>query len=206
MEVHVPHAWIKPSICPSMYHDDVTKWKHFPCWLLALCEGNPPVTGGFPSQRPVTRSFDVFLDLRLNNRLSKQSRRQTILLCFICSSFAIVITTLKTKSSHNAILFPLAAPWVVITTTPVPPVATKLVLWQLSVFSVDSSNLFSHIMWGYFTGTGSIVSLSQWYHLKYRKTSNISRTLVGNKIVDNSDVVGASPVGAKFWDLMRLIL
>ena len=32
--------------------------------------------------------------------------------------------------------------------------------------------------------------------LLYRKTSNISRTLVGNKIVDNSDVVGASPVGA----------
>ena len=31
---------------------------------------------------------------------------------------------------------------------------------------------------------------------RYRKTSNISRTLVGNKIVDNSDVVGASPVGA----------
>ena len=31
---------------------------------------------------------------------------------------------------------------------------------------------------------------------QYRKTSNISRTLVGNKIVDNSDVVGASPVGA----------
>ena len=30
----------------------------------------------------------------------------------------------------------------------------------------------------------------------YRKTSNISDTLVGNKIVDNSDVVGASPVGA----------
>ena len=30
----------------------------------------------------------------------------------------------------------------------------------------------------------------------YRKTSNINRTLVGNIIVDNSDVVGASPVGA----------
>ena len=30
----------------------------------------------------------------------------------------------------------------------------------------------------------------------YRKTSNISRTLAGYKIVDNSDVVGASPVGA----------
>ena len=31
---------------------------------------------------------------------------------------------------------------------------------------------------------------------KYRKTYNISRTLVGNINVDNSDVVGASPVGA----------
>ena len=30
----------------------------------------------------------------------------------------------------------------------------------------------------------------------YRRTSNISRTLTGNKIVDNSDVVGAPPVRA----------
>ena len=37
--------------------------------LLALCEGNPPVTGGFLSQRPVTRSFDVFFDLRLKTSL-----------------------------------------------------------------------------------------------------------------------------------------
>ena len=35
--------------------------------------GNSPVTGEFPSQRPVTRSFDVFSDLCLNKRLSKQS-------------------------------------------------------------------------------------------------------------------------------------
>ena len=41
--------------------------------LLALCAGNSPVSGEFPSQRPVTRSFDVFFDLRLNKRLSKQS-------------------------------------------------------------------------------------------------------------------------------------
>ena len=41
--------------------------------LLALCAGNSPVTGEFPSQRPVTR---IFFDLRLNKRLSKQSRRQ----------------------------------------------------------------------------------------------------------------------------------
>ena len=28
--------------------------------LLVLCAGNSPVTGEFPSQKPVTRSFDVF--------------------------------------------------------------------------------------------------------------------------------------------------
>ena len=42
--------------------------------LLALCAGNLPVTGEFRAQRPVTRSFDVFFDLRPNKRLSKQSR------------------------------------------------------------------------------------------------------------------------------------
>ena len=40
--------------------------------LLAICVGNSPVTGEFPTQRPVTRSFDVFFDLRLNKRLTKQ--------------------------------------------------------------------------------------------------------------------------------------
>ena len=44
--------------------------------LLALCEGNSPVTGEVPSQRPVTRSFDVFFDLCLNQQLSKQWRRR----------------------------------------------------------------------------------------------------------------------------------
>ena len=41
--------------------------------LLAICAGNSPVTGEFPTQRPVTRSLDIFFDLRLNKRLSKQS-------------------------------------------------------------------------------------------------------------------------------------
>ena len=44
--------------------------------LLDLCEGNSLVTGGFLWQRPVTRSFDGFFDLRLNKRLNKQSRRR----------------------------------------------------------------------------------------------------------------------------------
>ena len=40
--------------------------------LLAMRAGNSPVPGEFPTQRPVTRNFDVFFDLRPNKRLSKQ--------------------------------------------------------------------------------------------------------------------------------------
>ena len=34
--------------------------------LLAIYAENSPVSGEFPAQRPVTRSFGVFFDLRLN--------------------------------------------------------------------------------------------------------------------------------------------
>ena len=37
--------------------------------LLAICAVKSPVAGEFPAQRPVTQSFDVFFDLRLNKRL-----------------------------------------------------------------------------------------------------------------------------------------
>ena len=53
-------------------HDDVIK--SFSA-LLVLCAGISPLTGDFPSQRPMTRSFDIFFYLGLNKRLSKQSRR-----------------------------------------------------------------------------------------------------------------------------------
>ena len=65
------------QICPS------SKWINiFPWWrhqmetfsaLLAIRAGNSPAPGDFPTQRPVTPSFDVFFDLHLNKRLSKQS-------------------------------------------------------------------------------------------------------------------------------------
>ena len=58
--------------CKATFHDDVIKWKHF--WLLlAICAVKSPVTGDFPSQRPVTQGFDVFFDLHLNKRFSKPS-------------------------------------------------------------------------------------------------------------------------------------
>ena len=68
--------WLRFFEINVMMHG--TSWRHqmetFSA-LLALCAGNSPVPGEFPSQRPVTRSFDVFFDLRLNKRLSKQSKR-----------------------------------------------------------------------------------------------------------------------------------
>ena len=39
------------------------------------------------------------------------------------------------------------------------------------------------------------INQGQSKHYNYRKVSNIRRILVSNKIVDHSDVVGASPVG-----------
>ena len=64
-------------------HTNPRRWKFYiPWWrhqmeafsaLLALFTGNSPVPGEFPTQRPVTRSLDVFFDLRPNKRLRKQS-------------------------------------------------------------------------------------------------------------------------------------
>ena len=69
----------------SRYSTPTPKRSVHTCWCyqmetfsvsLILCEGNPAVTGGLPSQRSVTRNLDIFLDLRLNKRMSKRSRRR----------------------------------------------------------------------------------------------------------------------------------
>ena len=70
--VEVNHIYV---VMPYVDIDLGTWWCHqmetFSA-LLAICAGNSPVPGEFPTQRPVTRSFDVFFDLCLNKRLSKQ--------------------------------------------------------------------------------------------------------------------------------------
>ena len=62
---------------------DVSRWCHklemFSA-SLALCAGKSPVNGEFPSERPVMRSFDVFLSVpekndRVNNRKAGDLRR-----------------------------------------------------------------------------------------------------------------------------------
>ena len=51
---------------------DMTMWSNGNIFRVIdpLCEGNPLVYDGFPSHRPVTRSLDIFFEMRL----IKQSR------------------------------------------------------------------------------------------------------------------------------------
>ena len=56
--------------CVIASHDGLIKWKHFPrYWPFVRGIHLSPVNS---PQKPVTRSFDVFFDLRLNKRWSKQ--------------------------------------------------------------------------------------------------------------------------------------
>ena len=74
---------------------------------------------------------------------------------------------------------------------------SKLILFNLLLWMWDASDFISDIIrkWGV-ASTIVLILASMCYKNKYRKVSNIRRTLVGNKIADYSDVIGASPVGA----------
>ena len=71
---HSDHSYTKTIVVKWIIHN---AWRRHQMEtfsaLLAICAGNSSATGEFPAQRPVTRSFDVFFDLRLNKRLRKQS-------------------------------------------------------------------------------------------------------------------------------------
>ena len=64
-------GYIVPYYSKRRWHDDVIKWKYFrvtgPLWWESI------VTGEISSLRPAKPSFDIFFDLHLNKRLSKQS-------------------------------------------------------------------------------------------------------------------------------------
>ena len=71
---YVVNILVSPTATENFIRFMMTSLNAIKSALLSLCERNPPFTGGFPSQRPVTRSFDVFFDLHLDKWLSKQSR------------------------------------------------------------------------------------------------------------------------------------
>ena len=67
-----------PRLLPLTFGKWLLWWRHKMetySALLAFCEGNSPVTGEFPSLRPVTWYFEFFFDLHLNKRLGKHYRR-----------------------------------------------------------------------------------------------------------------------------------
>ena len=69
------HVWYMQQSSGNMHCWVPSWWRHQMetfSTLLALCAGNSPVTGEFPAQRPVMRSFDGFFDLHLYKRFSKQ--------------------------------------------------------------------------------------------------------------------------------------
>ena len=71
----------------QMYSTWSTNWNIFrvtgPVW------GESPITGGFPSQRPVTRIFDVLFNLLLNNTIE-----QTLETTAIAEAIALIMTSL----------------------------------------------------------------------------------------------------------------
>ena len=81
--------------------------------LLALCEGNPPATGGFPSQRPVMRSFDVSIDVWIGC-WKKQSSGWWFEIATVMWRHCNVREMLKFSFNFNEVLFP----WIQLTLTP----------------------------------------------------------------------------------------
>ena len=80
--VKYQYDWDQESMVKYLVIFSYTYFLAWPWWrhqmetfspLLAICAGNSPVPGEFPTQRPVTQSFDIYFDLRPNKRLSKRS-------------------------------------------------------------------------------------------------------------------------------------
>ena len=68
-----------------------------------------------------------------------------------------------------------------------------------SIFGIGKIKALETLNWGCMPpnfGNPQVDSQGISEETTYRKTSNIRRTSIGNKILDHSDVVGASPVGA----------
>ena len=86
------HFWSWDMVCLSWWCHQMEIFSV----LLALCAGNSLVTDEFPSQRPVTWSFDVFFDLCLNKRLSKQLRHRWLEMpsCSLWHHCNVLVTSL----------------------------------------------------------------------------------------------------------------
>ena len=85
--IHSGISYRKIYTVPWLCHDMETLSP-----LLALCEGNPLVTSGFPSQMARMESFDIFFVVSLNKLLNKQLSCQWFVMSW-CSCDTTVMHT-----------------------------------------------------------------------------------------------------------------
>ena len=85
MFVTTPGVWYPPTLDILLQaHPSFRAPKHYDVITeilfasLALCEGNPPLTGEFPHKALVIGNVDVFCDVSLNKPLNKQSKDKLI--------------------------------------------------------------------------------------------------------------------------------
>ena len=94
-------------------HGDISAW-------LAFCAGNSSVTGEFSPQRPVTRSFDVFVDAPgingwVSNRVAGELRRHRphydVIVMWKHRPVCLCHTQLYRDDSHHHVLISYIAFW-----------------------------------------------------------------------------------------------
>ena len=87
---------------------------------LAICTGNSPVTGEFLAQRPVTRSFDVFFDLRWINRwvnndeagdLRRYRTHYDVIVIVDKMSESLWFVSCRPACKWSTLLWPLSGKW-----------------------------------------------------------------------------------------------
>ena len=75
LATYLPGSSRHSAVVPQSMIDNMdTMLAHFRTFTHYIWWRHQPVTNGFTSQKSVTRSFEVFLDLRLNKRLNKRPR------------------------------------------------------------------------------------------------------------------------------------
>ena len=140
--------------------------------------------GEFPTQKPVTRSFDVFFDVRLNKRLSKQPWGWW----FEAISWSLWrhCNGLVSNTGHWMLSGYVTGPWETSRCTVYPKkyahgfVVLCFVVVMQSII-MNSHEVFIHIHQGCFACTGAIVRLPQCQWSKPDGYGKISQCITTTK-------------------------
>ena len=179
----------------------ITSWNGNAFLILAPCETNPPITGSisliFLSQR--TRNAALWCFRLFLGWSSCWANSRVDLIIMPCDD-AIVHHRLSARQCLGLVLHFIFTGVALVS---VEQLECEIMLlcyhdcyhqsWSSIKFWVVWVMIWTMINKKY---TTIIIRDCSALHGNYRQVSNIRRTLVDNKLVDHSDVVGASPVGA----------